>query len=189
MTIAETYTFLSRMIGYPEKKEVVHASGEAVSRFLHEQGIDYSLAPFTEFVARSSLATLQEEYIATFDFNPALALYLGHHLYGDNQKKALYLIDLKQEYRRYSFAPSTTELPDHLPLVLEFLAHLSRNVEDEARQAFITNRVLPGMDRLLTGFASRKNSPWQAVVEATRFFCSTDVSHTDRKEVRSCSIL
>lgn len=184
MTIAETYTFLSRMIDYPEEKEVLHAGSEAVSRSLQEQAIACSLAPFAEFVVRSSLAVLQEEYVATFDFNPALALYLGHHLYGDNQKKALHLMKIKQEFKRYGFAPSTNELPDHLPLVLEFLAHLARHEEGRARQAFISDCVLPGMERLVAGFAGRQKSPWKALVEATRLLCSADA--LVRKEVRPC---
>lgn len=184
MTIAETYTFLSRITEYPEKKGVLQAGSEAVNRSFQEQGIPYSLAPFAEFVACSTLAALQEDYVATFDFSPAVALYLGHHLHGDNQKKALYLIRIKEEFRRYGFTPSSNELPDHLPLVLGFLSHLARLEEDGVRRAFISDCVLPGIERLVAGFASRKNSSWKSVVEASRLFCSTDA--TVRSEAKPC---
>ncbi len=184
MRIAETYTFLSRIIGYPEEKEVLQTGSEAVSKSLRGQGIPCPLSPFAEFVARSTLAALQEDYVATFDFNPAVALYLGHHLYGDNQKKGLYLIRLKQEFRRQGFTPPENELPDHLPVVFQFLAHLARQEQAEIRQAFISESVLPGLERLVAGLAARKNSPWKPVVEASRLFCSTDA--TAPQEVNPC---
>ena len=98
MTIAETYAFLSRITAYPEKKEALHAGSEAASRFFQEQCIPCPLAPFTEFVAASTLATLQEDYVATFDFSPAVALYLGHHLYGDNANAAVALAVERQDH-------------------------------------------------------------------------------------------
>ena len=185
--IAEIYTHLSRLIAYPEKKEVLCAGSDAISRHSREQGIPPALASFAEFVAQSSLAAIQEEYVATFDFSPAVALYLGHHLYGDNQKKALYLINIKQEFRRYGFTPFSNELPDHFPLLLEFLAHLARHEGVDVRQAFISECVLPGMERLVAGFDSRKNSPWQPVMKTCRLFCLTDA--TFREEVTPCRTL
>ncbi len=184
MRIAETYTLLSRIIGYPTEKDVLQAGSEAVSKSLRKRGIPCPLSPFAEFVASSTLAALQEDYVATFDFNPAVALYLGHHLYGDNQKKGLYLIGLKQEFRRSGFTPSGNELPDHLPLVFQFLAHLAQHEEGEMRQAFISDSVLPGIEGLVAGFAGRHSSPWKSLVEASRLFCSTDAAA--QKEVRPC---
>jgi len=123
-----------------------------VSRFLRKKEIESPLAPFARFVESSALARLQEEYVATFDFNPAVALYLGHHLFGDNQNKGAYLIRLKQEFGRQGFTPSGNELPDHLPLVLGFLAYLARNVDAEVRRSFISEWVLPGVERLSAAF-------------------------------------
>ena len=108
------------------------ADCDMASKVLQDRDIESPLVPFARFVESSALEKLQEEYVATFDFNPAVALYLGHHLFGDNQKKGAYLIRLKQEFGRHGFTPSGNELPDHLPLVLGFLAHLARNVEDRS---------------------------------------------------------
>ena len=117
---------------------------------------------------------LEEEYVATFDCNPAVALYLGHHLYGDNQKKGAYLIRLKEEFGRHGFVPSGNELPDHLPLLLGFLAYLARKGEDAARRSFISECVLPGVERLDAAFSARRDSPWRPVVDAVRLLCAED---------------
>ena len=184
MTIAESYASLARMLEYPQKKEMLQADSDGVSAFLLEHDLACPLAPFAGFVATSNLAALQEDYVATFDFNPAVAPYLGHHLYGDNQKKGAYMIRVKQEFHRYGFTPLSDDLPDHLPLILGFLAHLAQQNNDAARQAFISDCVLPGIERLTAGFARRQNSYWKPVVEAARLLCAADTVACE--EVKSC---
>ena len=174
MSLTDCYASLARMLDYPAGKDGMLADHATVNRFLRIKEIESPLAPFARFVESSALAKLQEEYVATFDFNPAVALYLGHHLFGDNRKKGAYLIRLKQEFGRHGFTSSGNELPDHLPLVLGFLAHLAWNVEAEVRRPFISEWVLPGVERLGAAFTARGDSPWKPVVEAARLLCVAD---------------
>ena len=174
MSLAECYASLARMLDYPSGKDEMLADHGNACRFLRSSEIESPLEPFGRFVENASLAGLQEEYVATFDFNPALALYLGHHLFGDHQKKGAYLIRLKQEYGHYGFPPSGNELPDHLPLVLGFLAYLTRRGDEGVRRSFISECVLPGVDRLCAAFSCRRESPWKPVVEAARLLCAAD---------------
>jgi nitrate reductase delta subunit len=174
MSLADCYASLGRMLDYPWEKEGMLADSETAVDGL--RGIDGNppLAPFAAFVESSTLARIQEDYVATFDFNPAVAPYLGHHIFGDNRKKGAYLIRLKQEFGRHGFVPAGNELPDHLPLVLGFLSHLAERGDDDARRSFISECVLPGVERLSAGFSARPDSPWMAVVEAIRILCAAD---------------
>lgn len=174
MSLAECYASLARMLDYPAGKDEMLADHGNAGRFLRKSEIESPLEPFGRFVEKATLAGLQEEYVATFDFNPAAALYLGHHLFGDHQKKGAYLIRLKREFGRHGFTPSGNELPDHLPLVLEFLAYLARNAEDGVRRSFLSECVLPGVDKLSAAFSARGDSPWKPVVEAARLLCAAD---------------
>jgi len=174
VSLAEGYTSLARMLDYPEGKEGIVADAGKVSEALQGRDIESPLEPFGRFVETATLSRLQEEYVATFDFNPAVALYLGHHLFGDHQKKGAYLIRLKREFGRHGFSPSGNELPDHLPLVLGFLAHLARNAEEGVRRSFLSECVLQGVDRLSAAFSARGDSPWKPVVEAARLLCAAD---------------
>lgn len=176
MSLPEGYASLSRMLDYPGGKEGMAADCDMAGKALQDRDIESPLAPFARFVESSAMEKLQEEYVATFDFNPAVALYLGHHLFGDNQKKGAYLIRLKQEFGRHGFTPSGHELPDHLPLVLGFLAHLARNAEEGIRRSFVSEYVLPGVERLGAAFSARGDSPWKPVVEATRLLCAADTA-------------
>lgn len=181
MTIHAIYASLSRMFDYPVEKAELRTAHGVVGSFLAQHRPECSLGSFADFVAGSSLAALQEEYVATFDFNPATAPYLGHHLFGDNQKKGEYLIGLKQEYRRHGFVPTGNELPDHLAIVFAFLAHPACQADGLVRRTFIAGSVLPGLERLADTFAARQASPWQPVVEAARQICTADC-----KEVTPC---
>ncbi len=181
MTIAASYAAAARLLDYPQEKEALLAAHAALDAFLQGEGLVSPASPFAAYVAGSTLASLQEEYVATFDFNPALAPYLGHHLYGDSQKKGAYLVRLKEAFGRYGYAPGGNELPDHLPLLLGFLAHLACDEGTGAsRRQFIAESMLPGMEKLLAGF-SRQDSPWKPVVEAALLMCPADC-----KEVTPC---
>jgi len=184
MSLAECYVSLGRMLDYPWGKEAILEDSGKASRNLRGQDIESPLEPFGAFVETATLAGIQEEYVATFDFNPKVALYLGHHLFGDNRKKGAYLIRLKQEFGRHGFIPSGNELPDHLPLVLGFLAYLARNAENDIRRSFVSECVLPGVERLGAAFSTRKDSPWKSVVEAARLLCAADSAA--REEGKSC---
>jgi nitrate reductase molybdenum cofactor assembly chaperone NarJ/NarW len=181
MSIVESYDGLARLLDYPEEKQGLLDSYRSLDEFLKGSGMASPAESFGALIRSSTLAELQEDYVAHFDFNPAAAPYLGHHLYGDNQKKGAYMIRVKQEYLRYDFTPSGCELPDHLAVLLGFLAHLGRRGEHAVRQRFIEELVLPGLNKLVEACAPRGLSPWLTLVEAAGLLCSADCG-----EVATC---
>jgi nitrate reductase molybdenum cofactor assembly chaperone NarJ/NarW len=174
MMVTGTYASLARMLDYPTEKKELEAAQGVVSAFLDAIHLDSPLSAFAGYVAAARLAELQEDYVATFDFNPVTAPYLGHHLFGDNQKKGEYMISLKQEFSRRNFNPAGNELPDHLGVLLAFLAHLARHEDASVRRLFISGYVLPGLQRLKAAFAGRGESPWQAPVAAAEAVCAAE---------------
>jgi nitrate reductase molybdenum cofactor assembly chaperone NarJ/NarW len=173
MSTEKTYRALARLIGYPEEKEALLAELGEVAGYLKERELPAAAVPFADFLISSPLGRLQEDYVAAFDFNPAKAPYLGHHLYGDNQKKAAYMVALKREYARFGFSPEGCELPDHLTVLLAFLAHLAANSPQRARRDFIEQSVLPGVQKLLSG-GERVRSPWLPLIQAAEIVMSSD---------------
>ena len=181
MSMHQSYDGLARLLDYPQGKEELLKSYDCVAAYLRQSGIESPANAFGELVRNSTLAELQEEYVAHFDFNPAAAPYLGHHLYGDNQKKASYMIQVKKEYGRYDFHPCDSELPDHLAVLLDFLAHLASRGDDAPRREFIEKMVLPGLNKLLAASTPRDLSPWLTLVQAAELLCSADC-----REVAPC---
>ncbi|HBA90033.1 MAG TPA: nitrate reductase molybdenum cofactor assembly chaperone [Geobacter sp.] len=181
MSMQQSYEGLARLLEYPKEKEELLLSYINVAAYLRQNGIESRASLFGDMVRDSTLAELQEDYVAHFDFNPAAAPYLGHHLYGDNQKKGAYMIQVKQEYGRHDFEPPAEELPDHLAVVLYFLAHLARRGDDASRRDFIEKLVLPGLNKLIAASAARDASPWLTLVEAAELLCGADC-----REVPTC---
>ena len=58
----------------------------------------------------------------TFDLRKRCALYLTYYRYGDTRKRGMAMLSFKAVYRAAGFEPSDSELPDYLPLVLDFAA-------------------------------------------------------------------
>lgn len=174
MSIQQSYDALARLLDYPKEKEELRHSYGSVVAYLRQRGIESRTQLFGKMLNASTITELQEDYVAHFDFNPAAAPYLGHHLYGDNQKKGGYMIQVKQEYGRHDFEAPAEELPDHLGVLLAFLGHLARRGEDEFRREFIEKLVLPGINKLLGASTPRDTSPWLTLIEAAELLCSAD---------------
>lgn len=66
----------------------------------------------------------QARHVETFDRGRARSLYLFEHVYGESRDRGPAMVELSQLYRRHGYAISARELPDYLPLYLEFLAQL-----------------------------------------------------------------
>jgi nitrate reductase molybdenum cofactor assembly chaperone NarJ/NarW len=69
-----------------------------------------------------------EHYVATFDLRRRRALYLTYYRYGDTGKRGMSMLALKNTYRTAGYAPTDDELPDYLPMVLDFAALSSEGI-------------------------------------------------------------
>jgi nitrate reductase molybdenum cofactor assembly chaperone NarJ/NarW len=67
--------------------------------------------------------TRQEEYVRTFDFDRRASLHLTYHTFGDRRQRGLELVKLKRRYAEAGLELVDGELPDYLPVMLEFAAH------------------------------------------------------------------
>ncbi len=81
-------------------------------------------------IATRDLYDLQERYVLLFDRTRSLSLNLFEHVHGEGRDRGQAMVDLKALYERHGLVLESRELPDHLPLFLEFLSEIS---EAEAR--------------------------------------------------------
>lgn len=118
------------------------------------------IARFGTFVEQHAEWELEEAYTAAFELNPAAALEIGWHLFGEDYDRGLILVRLREELRRHGLAESI-ELPDHLTHVLPLIAAMSE--EDATR--FVVACVIPAVSRLKQAFA-RSDNPYGGVVRS-----------------------
>ncbi|MDF0643800.1 MAG: nitrate reductase molybdenum cofactor assembly chaperone [Nitrospira sp.] len=74
------------------------------------------------YLERGPLIELQEAYVETFDRNPALSLSMFEHRLGESRDRGDAMVRLVEEYRRSGLEVTSQELPDFLPVFLEFLS-------------------------------------------------------------------
>jgi len=81
-----------------------------------------ALRPLVEELAQRDIYNLQEVYVMLFDRSRTLSLNLFEHVHGESRDRGGAMVSLVETYRAGGFDPVTSELPDHLPVLLEFLA-------------------------------------------------------------------
>jgi nitrate reductase molybdenum cofactor assembly chaperone NarJ/NarW len=79
----------------------------------------------TELMA-GDLYDLQERYVLAFDRTRSLSLHLFEHVHGESRDRGQAMIDLKALYENGGLEIDAAELPDFVPLFLEFLSTLPR---------------------------------------------------------------
>ncbi len=125
----KTYKILSLLLSYPSE-ELQAFLPEAV-RELSAEGLlsEEHLAGVREFADQwdsHDLIDWQAEYVQLFDSGRAASLYIFEHLKGDSKDRGQAMVDLAEHYRSRGLHLTAPELPDYLPVFLEFLSSLSQ---------------------------------------------------------------
>ncbi|MFF4585327.1 nitrate reductase molybdenum cofactor assembly chaperone [Streptomyces sp. NPDC001388] len=80
------------------------------------------LTAFAAWLTAQDTDTLERHYVEMFDLRRKSSLYLTYYLHGDTRRRGMALLTLNQRYRAAGWDTDGSELPDHLPVVLEFAA-------------------------------------------------------------------
>lgn len=115
------YKLLSVLLQYPDERllEARPAIGEAISE-LAATPQRQALRRFLSYLEGEEATALQKEYVETFDLQRRASLYLTYWTHGDTRRRGMALLSLKRRYAAAGLTPAAAELPDYLPLMLEF---------------------------------------------------------------------
>lgn len=81
-----------------------------------------AMRPLLDTLRDGDIYDLEEQYVMLFDRSRTLSLNLFEHVHGESRDRGSAMVSLLETYRDGGFEPATTELPDHLPVLLEFLS-------------------------------------------------------------------
>lgn len=73
-------------------------------------------------LARSDALDAEARFVDLFDRGRSTSLNLFEHVHGDGRDRGPAMLDLRQRYLDAGLEPSGNELPDHLPMLLEYLS-------------------------------------------------------------------
>ena len=120
-----TLKVLSLLLAYPTG-EIAEAA-PSFSAVLDEEGLvpEGRRGPLRRLSSQLSgrrLYDLEERYVLLFDRTRSLSLHLFEHVHGESRDRGQAMVELKELYAANGLEMPANELPDHLPLFLEFLA-------------------------------------------------------------------
>jgi len=112
---------VSYLLQYPDDawKEWLYAVRLEADSF-DDPDLRRRLIDFLDEAERGEQVDWQDQYVRTFDFGKKTNLYLTYSDHGEERERGQALIALKRQYEESGFDLSGGELPDYLPLVLEF---------------------------------------------------------------------
>lgn len=130
----QTFKALSALLTYPTA-DLQKAAGEIGKAIEADTAIPFSIRNqlhvlLTE-LSSGDIYDLQERYILLFDRTRSLSLHLFEHVHGESRDRGQAMIDLQEMYTKQGLAAVACELPDFLPMFLEFLSLLP---PDEAHE-------------------------------------------------------
>jgi nitrate reductase delta subunit len=161
--MTRTFKVLSVLLGYPTPD--LQLAAWELRAALADEGIltgarRRAVNLLIDELMEGDIYDLQERYLLLFDRTRSLSLHLFEHVHGESRDRGQAMIDLKALYETSGLGISATELPDYLPMFLEFL---SMRPLDEARE------LLGQATHILEALAERlakRGSAYAAVFEA-----------------------
>ena len=158
-TVTRTLRVLARLLGYPDAALRDHLA-EMRDALHGERALTESrLAELDALIARLAQAPVldvESDYVELFDRGRATSLHLFEHVHGDSRERGPAMIDLAQTYEKAGLYLAEGELPDFLPVVLEFT---STQPPREARaflgeMAHIFNAIFTALEQRGSAYAS-----------------------------------
>lgn len=123
----KTLKALSALLTYPTP-ELIEACGGIKAAIDGEAILPRAerkaLHRLVDDLASGDIYDMQERYVLLFDRTRSLSLHLFEHVHGESRARGQAMVDLIRLYEDGGFSPTTEELPDFLPLFLEYAAQL-----------------------------------------------------------------
>lgn len=154
-----TLRILSALLRYPD--EAVQQAAPELAGVLAEDGLmspeqRASLQPLLDALATTDLLDAQERYVGLFDRGRAVSLHLFEHVHGESRDRGQAMVDLRDRYAAHGLEITAKELPDYLPLFLEYLSVLppAQAAEELAQPGVILSALAQRLEERDTPYAA-----------------------------------
>ncbi|MBN8530315.1 MAG: nitrate reductase molybdenum cofactor assembly chaperone [Alphaproteobacteria bacterium] len=164
----KTFKALGILLCYPEREWLEGASDLAA--LIAQEGLAgkndiEALNAFTTQLQAQDIFEIQEAYVDAFDRVRSLSLHLFEHVHGESRDRGQAMVDLAERYAEQGMTLAASELPDYLPVFLEYLSLLPR--EEALEELAETGHILAALSKRL----AERGSAYSAV-----FDCLTRLS-------------
>jgi nitrate reductase molybdenum cofactor assembly chaperone NarJ/NarW len=159
------YELFADLLEYPTPK----LSQQAKACAERLRGFNSDAAAWLEGFSRSveelSLKRMEELYTSTFDMQPVCYPYVGYHLFGESYKRGAFMARLNKAYRACGYSAGD-ELPDHVVIILRYLALGVTGSECDFDQALLCEGLVPTLGKMAKAIGDQTGNPYAAVISA-----------------------
>lgn len=171
--MSKTFKTLSILLSYPTS-EIKAAIGDLEAIIASENILSESakaaLKPLLNDYKNKDIYHLQEVFVLLFDRSRTLSLNLFEHVHGESRDRGPAMVNLLETYRACGLDLDSTELPDHLPILLEFLS--TRPLEEAKEMLGDAGHILAALAERL----KRRNSNYAAVLASLAEYAEVKAS-------------
>lgn len=133
----QSLKIISILLDYP-REEVAYAATDLRWAVNESKELSFNaklkLCDLIDNIYGGDLMDAQEEYVGLFDRGRALSLLLFEHVHGESRDRGQAMVDLMAVYQQHGFELNARELPDYIPLYLEYLA---QRTDDEVIEGLV----------------------------------------------------
>jgi len=171
------YEIIADLLAYPQedyKLKVEKCINLLAGRSEYPPEVLEELNAFKRELEKMPLDDLQGIFSYTFELTAEYTLDMGHHLY-DGFKRSNYLASLKAMYREQGFPVDEVakgELPDHLPVLIKFLAFVK---DEELMKDLRSTLVIMGIEKLNKSFSKNTGNVYCHLINAIYRVLDKDV--------------
>jgi nitrate reductase delta subunit len=162
-----TLKVLSHLLSYPEAETL--AALDELAAVIEQENLlleehKKSVLALIDTYRGADLLDVQEAYVALFDRGRFLSLHIFEHVHGESRDRGQAMVNLLQMYEAHGFEMSTHELPDYIPLFLEFLSQ-----QEQTEAAQLLHDAMPVLS-LLGARLTERGSEFSAIFDALAGF-------------------
>ncbi|MBW7922596.1 MAG: nitrate reductase molybdenum cofactor assembly chaperone [Rubellimicrobium sp.] len=172
-----TFKAISLLLSYPS--EDLQQAMPAIREVLADEGLvaGGALDALTGRLEQADIYAAQEEYVLLFDRSRSLSLNLFEHLHGESRDRGSAMVDLLEMYREGGLDLDGTELPDHLPVLLEYLS--TRPLDEACGILADAGHIIAALHERLT----RRDSDYAAALGVLAALAETTVETAEAQAI------
>lgn len=164
-----------------ELKEISRTSEETIGKIARD--IDGEAAAHLSSFLKGIGSINGDEYVQTFELSPKCPIYLGHHVFEEpatcakaaTSGRNMYMIELINIYKHIGLEMDVKkEMPDYLPVMIEFLWLSLQRQEDSIREKFVKEYMMPALPEIVNRL-EELGSPYLNLIKALYCIVQADI--------------
>ncbi len=180
-TIKDVYRLMSELWCSPSETNITNIKKEAEEVIKKLEDVNKEAAMLLrKFLEENTIS--DESYIDLFELDPKCSLYLGSHSYDEPKTCAgagvsdrnKYMIELRAIYKHFRKIADEKEMPDYLPLMIDFLSLTVESKNDSVRGKFIKEYLLPFLPPVQSKL-KELNTPYVYLIDALNKISNIDL--------------